>query len=114
MEFGCAELRFFSYFKNLKGITSVLEVDIDRAILERFKDQVVPLFYHYVIERSEPLGVVVSFLYIILGLLFPIVLINLNQYVGVGGERSRAGLSAHRMRCSSLHRINRTSGSRCS
>ncbi|KOC66014.1 Small RNA 2'-O-methyltransferase [Habropoda laboriosa] len=57
VDFGCAELDFFVYLKNTAGVEEVLCVDIDRRLLESYKDKSAPLVSEYIQSRTTPLVV---------------------------------------------------------
>ncbi|KAK2584717.1 hypothetical protein KPH14_007050 [Odynerus spinipes] len=57
VDFGCADLSFFTYLKNIDGIEEILCVDIDRALLEANKEITVPLISEYIYCRAKPLVV---------------------------------------------------------
>ncbi|XP_076755075.1 hen1 methyltransferase [Xylocopa sonorina] len=55
VDFGCAELDFLVYLKNTDGIEEILCVDIDRTLLEAYKNKASPLVYEYLHTRAAPL-----------------------------------------------------------
>lgn len=57
MEFGCAELAMFNYFKRIPDITKVIMIDIDSDLLDHFHCRASPLTCDYVCPRENPLHV---------------------------------------------------------
>ncbi|XP_044730026.1 uncharacterized protein LOC123293315 isoform X2 [Chrysoperla carnea] len=57
VDFGCAELKFFKYTKNMRGVHEVLEVDIQSSTLESNIYRVQPLIVDFIQRRSEALDV---------------------------------------------------------
>lgn len=58
MEFGCAEMTFFSIFlKRIYEIEEIIEVDIDTDILNRYFHKISPQTSDYVKMRTTPLKV---------------------------------------------------------
>ncbi|XP_066588339.1 uncharacterized protein Hen1 [Prorops nasuta] len=55
VDFGCAELKLFTYLKNVYGIEEALFVDTDRYLLEQHASRVQPLASDYVHPRESPL-----------------------------------------------------------
>lgn len=56
VEFGCAEMKFFTYLKNgLKKASSIDLVDIDGELLERFKSRTSPLISEHLNRRERKL-----------------------------------------------------------
>lgn len=57
VEFGVAEMKFFTYMKNsLKHASRIDLVDIDGDLLERFKSRINPLICDYLKKRKRPLS----------------------------------------------------------
>lgn len=57
VEFGCAELAMFAYFKQLPHVTKVMMVDIDSDLLEHYACRASPLTFDYLCPRKNPLHV---------------------------------------------------------
>ncbi|XP_054008797.1 uncharacterized protein LOC128892410 [Hylaeus anthracinus] len=57
VDFGCSELGFLVYLKNISGIEEILCVDTDRSLLETYKDKSAPLISEYLHTRTTPLTV---------------------------------------------------------
>ncbi|XP_076232004.1 hen1 methyltransferase isoform X2 [Calliopsis andreniformis] len=57
VDFGCAELEFLVYLKNMTGVEEILCVDIDRSLLEAYKEKGAPLISEYLHTRTTPLVV---------------------------------------------------------
>lgn len=57
VEFGCAELAMFSYFKQITDVTNVIMVDIDSSLLEHYHCRAAPLSCDYLCCREKPLHV---------------------------------------------------------
>lgn len=58
MDFGCAELGFFMFLKNVPKLEEVLEVDIDEELLIRYASKAAPLTTDYLSSRrSAPFNV---------------------------------------------------------
>ncbi|XP_063241778.1 uncharacterized protein LOC134541951 [Bacillus rossius redtenbacheri] len=57
IDFGCAELGFFPYLKNVAGVEEMLEVDVDRELLRHYKCRAAPLTSDYLKKRHDPLAV---------------------------------------------------------
>ncbi|XP_034239184.1 uncharacterized protein LOC117644097 [Thrips palmi] len=57
VEFGCAELAMFPYFKQLANVTKIIMVDIDADLLEYNACRASPLTFDYLCPRATPLHV---------------------------------------------------------
>ncbi|XP_077302868.1 hen1 methyltransferase [Arctopsyche grandis] len=57
VDFGCAELQFFKFIKNLSEVTSILEVDYNKLLLEQYCTRAEPLVFNYLCSRSKKLNV---------------------------------------------------------
>nr|XP_034194239.1 MATH and LRR domain-containing protein PFE0570w isoform X1 [Osmia lignaria] len=57
VDFGCAELDFLVYLKHTTGVEEILCVDIDRVLLESYKEKGAPLISEYLHRRTTPLVV---------------------------------------------------------
>lgn len=57
MEFGCAELKFFKYLKSTDGIEEIFEVDIDKDLLNVYKNSIGPYPTDFLRKRLDPLTV---------------------------------------------------------
>lgn len=56
LEFGCAEMKFFTYLKNgLKHARQIDMVDIDGELLEKCKIRIVPLINEHINRREVKL-----------------------------------------------------------
>ncbi|XP_058799198.1 uncharacterized protein LOC131668783 [Phymastichus coffea] len=55
VDFGCSELQFCVYLKNMTGVEEVLFVDIDTDTINMYKDRARPLHVDYLHRRSSPL-----------------------------------------------------------
>lgn len=56
LEFGCAEMKFFTYLKNtLQHARRIDMVDIDEELLERCKPRIVPLINEHIKKRPVKL-----------------------------------------------------------
>ncbi|XP_012234845.1 uncharacterized protein Hen1 [Linepithema humile] len=55
VDFGCAELSFLVYLKNLAGVEEILCVDVDKELLERHQGRAKPLISEYLCSRNTPL-----------------------------------------------------------
>lgn len=56
LEFGCAEMKFFTYLKNgLKHARKIDMVDIDGELLERCKERIAPLINEHITRREVKL-----------------------------------------------------------
>ncbi|XP_050466174.1 probable serine/threonine-protein kinase DDB_G0278845 [Cataglyphis hispanica] len=55
VDFGCSELGFLRYLKNMQGVEEILCVDIDRQVLEYNKAKAEPYLMEYVCCRKTPL-----------------------------------------------------------
>ena len=54
VDFGCAELGFLTHLKNTIGIQEILCVDINRSLLEAYKNRGAPLVSEYLHRRTAP------------------------------------------------------------
>ncbi|XP_060812750.1 uncharacterized protein LOC132905464 [Bombus pascuorum] len=54
VDFGCSELGFLTHLKNTSGIQEILCVDINRPILEAYKNKGAPLVSEYLHKRTTP------------------------------------------------------------
>ncbi|KAK5649559.1 hypothetical protein RI129_000588 [Pyrocoelia pectoralis] len=59
VDFGCAELKLFSFINRLHRINDILAVDIDECLLRDNLFRVQPLTADYLCKRTEPLNVYV-------------------------------------------------------
>ncbi|XP_058457942.1 small RNA 2'-O-methyltransferase [Malaya genurostris] len=57
VEFGCAEMKFFTLLKTLPGLEQILQVDIDEELLTKWTYTVRPLFIDYIQRRSSKFSV---------------------------------------------------------
>nr|XP_019536736.2 uncharacterized protein LOC109407983 [Aedes albopictus] len=57
VEFGCAEMKFFTLLKTLPSVEQILQVDIDEELLNKWQHSVRPLFVDFIQRRSNPLSV---------------------------------------------------------
>lgn len=57
VDFGCAEFGFFPYVKRVPDVVHVLDVDIDKWLLEEKWTRVCPLNVDYLVRRSSPLQI---------------------------------------------------------
>lgn len=55
VDFGCSELGFCMYLKNMVGVEEALFVDVDRTTLDYYKEKARPLHADYLHRRSSPL-----------------------------------------------------------
>ncbi|XP_053690373.1 uncharacterized protein LOC128738914 [Sabethes cyaneus] len=57
VEFGCAEMKFFTLLKTVPGVRQILQVDIDEELLTKWNHSVRPLFMEYIQRRLTELSV---------------------------------------------------------
>lgn len=55
VDFGCSEMSFLRYLKNIQGVEEILCVDINREVLECNKKRAEPYLMEYVCCRQTPL-----------------------------------------------------------
>lgn len=60
VDFGCAELGFLTHLKNTRGIQEILCVDINRPLLEAYKNRGAPLVSEYLHRRTAPFVIEIS------------------------------------------------------
>ncbi|XP_062550163.1 uncharacterized protein LOC134214901 [Armigeres subalbatus] len=57
VEFGCAEMKFFTLLKTLPDVEQILQVDIDEELLNKWQHSVRPLFVDFIQRRAKPFSV---------------------------------------------------------
>ncbi|XP_014471842.1 PREDICTED: uncharacterized protein LOC106742963 [Dinoponera quadriceps] len=57
VDFGCSELGFLPYLKNLKGVEEIIFVDVDRNVLLLNKAKAMPLVSDHFQHRQRPLKI---------------------------------------------------------
>lgn len=57
VDFGCAEMKLLQLLKRVEGVEHILEVDIDKKLLEQYAPRAKPLLCDYVKHRETPLKI---------------------------------------------------------